>query len=435
MENKKYGEFDLKHKLLKGHNPLLSHSGVNAERLASRFHELAQIGLTNEKGSRRIGFSFQEFEAKELVKKWMIEAGLVVQVDGAGNVFGKLVGKDLTLPSILSGSHVDSVPNGGHFDGPLGVLAALEVVEAWKETSFQPRKSFEVVIFSDEEGSRFDNGLLGSQAMSGELNMTALKKVRDFNGEQFESVLIEAGLTLEGFTSARRDYSSIEAYIEVHIEQGKQLEKEDLPVGIVSGIAGPCWLQVTFTGESNHAGNTPMVGRQDALVAASKFIERVSELPKTVSDTAVATVGKLQVFPNGSNVIPGKVILTVDIRDIDLNSRDTLVEKIVAVGNQVENENAATFEYEELLRIAPVLVDESLKKKAEKACIDTDIRPFYLPSGAAHDAMVLGKHIPMSMLFVRSLDGISHNPREFSSLDDCVYSVHVLKKMIEQLNK
>ncbi|KHF38965.1 Zn-dependent hydrolase [Halalkalibacter okhensis] len=428
------GNFDLKRKLLEGHNLLLSHSGVNAKRLASRLDEVAQIGLTDDNGSKRIGFSVEEKQAKDLVKKWMEEAGLEVTEDGAGNVFGKLLGTEPTLPSILSGSHVDSVPNGGHFDGPLGVLAALEVVEAWKETNFKPRKSFEVVIFSDEEGSRFDNGLLGSQAMAGELDMTSLRQITDFNGNQFEQVLAEAGLTLEGFSRAKRDISKIDSYIEVHIEQGKQLERENLPVGIVSGIAGPCWLQVTFTGESNHAGNTPMLGRKDALVAASTFVQRVSELPQTISETAVATVGKLQVFPNGSNVIAGKVMLTVDIRDIDLECRDRLIDKILVLGNQVQIDCEVTFEYEELLRIAPVQVDDTLIQAAENACIKSDIKPFYLPSGAAHDAMVIGKHVPMAMLFVRSLDGISHNPREFSFLDDCVYSVHVLKNMIEQLN-
>jgi allantoate deiminase len=420
-------------KLLEDYNHSYDHSGVNGERIAGRLAELSEIGLTNKGGSKRFGFSAEERQAKELVKKWMKEAGLKVSEDGAGNVFGRFEGKQ-EKPVIMSGSHVDSVPNGGHFDGPLGVLAALEVAEAWKEVGFQPNKSYEVVIFTDEEGSRFNGGLIGSQAMTGDIDLEKQKQLKDFNGQTFVDVIAGDGLNVEGFTEAKRDLSDIDAYVEVHIEQGKRLEKENLPVGIVTGIAGPCWLNVTFTGLAGHAGNTPMDDRQDALTAASEFVLKVKELAPTVSSTAVATVGKLEVYPNGVNVIPGEVRMTADIRDIHSETRDQLVNLIVKAAKDIASKNNIKSDVVETYRIPPVPVSKEMQQKAGLAVNKAlGIDPYFLPSGAGHDAMVVGRHVPMAMLFTQSKDGISHNPKEWSSLNDCVQTVHVLKIFLEQL--
>lgn len=420
-------------KLLEDYNHSYDHSGVKGERVAWRLAELSQIGLTSERGSKRFGFSTEERQAKELVKKWMKEAGLKVSEDGAGSVFGRFEGKQ-EKPVIMSGSHVDSVPNGGHFDGPLGILAALEVAEAWKETGYQPNKSYEVVIFSDEEGSRFNGGLIGSRAMTGEINLEEMRKLKDFNGKTFEEVIAGDGLKPEGFLEAKRDLSDVDAYVEVHIEQGKRLEKENLPVGIVTGIAGPCWLNVTFTGLAGHAGNTPMTDRHDALTAASEFVLKVQELPPTVSATAVATVGKMEVHPNGVNVIPGEVRLTVDIRDIQSETRDQLADLIVNAAKDIASKNNIEADVVETYRITPVPVSKEMQEKAGMAVKNTlGVEPYYLPSGAGHDAMVVGRHVPMAMLFTQSKDGVSHNPKEWSSLNDCVQTIHVLKNFIEQL--
>lgn len=420
-------------KLLEDYNHSLDHSGVKGERVARRLAELSEIGLTNERGAKRFGFSAEERQAKELVKKWMKEAGLKVSEDGAGNVFGRFEGKQ-EKPVIMSGSHVDSVPNGGHFDGPLGVLAALEVAEAWKETGYQPNKSYEVVIFSDEEGARFNGGLIGSRAMTGEIKLEEQTKLKDFDGKTFEEVVAGDGLKAEDLIKAKRDLSNIAAYVEVHIEQGKRLEKENLPVGIVTGIAGPCWLNVTFTGQAGHAGNTPMTDRQDALTAASEFVLKVKELPPTVSATAVATVGKLEVHPNGVNVIPGEVRLTVDIRDIQAETHDQLVNLIVNAAKDIASKNNIESDVVETYRITPVPVSKEMQEKAGMAVKNTlGVEPYYLPSGAGHDAMVVGRHVPMAMLFTQSKDGVSHNPKEWSSLNDCVQTIHVLKNFIEQL--
>jgi allantoate deiminase len=420
-------------RLLKDYNFSNNYAGIDGERVAKRLAELSEIGMTEDGGSRRISFSTEEKEAKQLVKKWMKEAGLIVTEDGAGNVFGRLEGKQ-NQPAILSGSHVDSVPNGGHFDGPLGVLAALEVAAAWRETNYQPDKPYEVVIFTDEEGARFNGGLTGSRAMTGEMNLEEQKKLTDFNGDSFEKVVSSHGLKVEGFAEAKRDLSNIEAFVEVHIEQGKRLEKNNIPVGIVTGIAGPCWLNVTFRGEAGHAGNTPMNDRRDALLAASEFVGKIKDFPQHVSSSAVATVGKLDVYPNGVNVIPGEVRLTVDIRDIHEKTRDQVVELVVAEAKEIAQKSNIEVTMKESLKVAPVPVSEEMQEKAGIAVKETlGIEPYFLPSGAGHDAMVLGRHVPMAMLFTQSKDGISHNPSEWSSLNDCIQTIHVLKAFLEQL--
>lgn len=417
--------------LMKAYDHKLSHSGVDGERMARRLHELSLIAFTEIGGVERPGFSDGEKAAKALVKKWMEQAGLSVTEDGAGNVIGRLEGKSSDAKAIASGSHVDSVPNGGNFDGPLGVLSALEVAEAWKDTGFTPEKPYEVIIFSDEEGARFKSGLSGSRAMIGDFTDEEFAKLRDFNGETFEQVLTHYGSSLARFKEAKRDIGELELFVEIHIEQGKKLEKADQPVGIVSGIAGPSWVEMTFTGQAGHAGNTPMIGRRDPLVAAAQFASRVPDFPAQVSDTAVATIGKFDVSPNGINVIPEQVVLHVDIRDIYEDTRDALVERISLEAKTVAEQRGVEVAIKQNTRIQPVPINEQLQAELAASLSKFGIKPIYLASGAAHDTMVLGRHIPAAMLFVRSKDGISHHPKEWSSLNDCVMGVHVLKDFIE----
>ena len=420
--------------LMRDYNISLDHSGISGERIASRLFELSQIGFVQIGGVKRPGFSTEEKAAKQLVKKWMAEAGLAVHEDGAGNIIARLKGK-IQGPAIASGSHVDSVPNGGNFDGPLGVLSALEVAESWKETGYIPEKPYEVIVFSDEEGSRFNSGLTGSQAMAGAITEQEMDQLRDYNGETLEQVLMHYGSTLDAFKSAKRDLSELELFVEVHIEQGKKLEKADQPVGIVNGIAGPAWLEVEFIGEAGHAGNTPMIGRKDSLVTAAEFLQSIPEFPKAVSDTAVATVGKLDVFPNGANVIPEKVKMLVDIRDIIEETRDQLIDLLIEQAEKVAAKNDIQLNVKLNTRIQPVPIAEELQKHLAASLEKFGISPTYIPSGAGHDAMNLGRYIPVAMLFVRSKDGISHNPKEWSSLNDCVTGVHVLKDFIEDAMK
>ncbi|API88662.1 allantoate amidohydrolase [Marinilactibacillus sp. 15R] len=420
-------------KLLESYNDQFSVNGISGERLAERLSILANIGLTEDNGSRRPGFSTLEREAKDRVIEWMQEAGLAVSEDGAGNIFGRLEGKDSKKAAIMSGSHVDTVPNGGHFDGTIGVLSALEVAQAWKDTGYVPEKPYEVVIFTDEEGSRFNGGLTGSEAMVGDTDMEKTLLRKDYDDRLFEEVIQDVGLTAQVYSETGRDLDEIETFVEVHIEQGKKLEKAGLPCGIVTGIAGPYWLKVTFEGLAGHAGNTPMDDRKDALVAASEFIQKISTLPRTINDTAVATVGNIQVKPNGTNVIPGEVILFVDIRDIRFDSRTELVEKIVKTGEKIQEHTGVKFMHQNVHDVAPVPISEKRQERLAQSMTRLGIEPYYLSSGAGHDAMIVGRHIPSAMLFVKSKDGISHNPKEWSDLSDCIQTIQVLKDYIEKL--
>lgn len=423
----------LKERLLENYSGELDHSGVSGERVASRLSLLSEIGATADGGSCRIGFSTEERQAKELVKSWMREAGLKVREDAAGNVIAVFAGSHPNEPVVLSGSHLDSVPNGGHFDGPLGVLCALEVAEAWKESGYQPHRSYEMIIFSDEEGARFNGGLTGSQAFTGELELQQQLKLKDGEGKPFEQVVREYGLAADRFLDAQRDLTEIAAFIEVHIEQGKVLENKDVPVGVVTGIAGPKWIKFSFKGSADHAGNTPMNDRKDALVASSWFVYELSGIPKEVSPTAVATAGKVEVFPNGINVIPGQADVYVDMRDISEASVTTLSEKIIQKAQEAAQLHGMAVEYNETLNVAPVPIQTEMQHLLLRAVEEMKLTPVLLPSGAAHDTMVLARYVPAAMLFVRSQEGISHHPDEWTTLDDCVQAVHVLKKAIESL--
>ncbi|WP_187373140.1 allantoate amidohydrolase [Bacillus rubiinfantis] len=417
---------------MENYNQELSHSGVNGERLAARLDELSKIGKLDSGGVNRPGYSLEEKQAKEMVIGWMKEAGLAVSIDGAGNVFGELNGCKQGR-AVGSGSHLDSVPNGGNFDGPLGVLAALEVVEAWKEQNYVPAKPFVMAIFSDEEGSRFKSGLTGSRAFMGQITKEELDSLVDEDGKTFAEVITAFGSSVEQYLHAASQKGKIGTFVEVHIEQGKVLERAGEPVGIVSGIAGPAWVELTFIGEAGHAGNTPMMGRKDPLVAAGMFIQAIEKLPEQVSGTAVATVGKINVVPNGVNVIPGRVDLVVDIRDIYEPARDQLVDLIIEKAKNISTGRQIEVEIKINTRIKPVPIAEDFQNRISKAFSKYDIKPNFIPSGAGHDSMILGTEIPVAMLFVRSKDGISHNPREWTSLNDCVYAVHVLKEVLEDL--
>lgn len=415
-------------KLLKDYNTELSSDGIDGKRLAERFDAISKIGTVPEGGVSRKGFSPEERQAKNLVISWMKDAGLTVTEDAAGNVFGRLKGNDDTS-SIASGSHVDTVPSGGNFDGVLGVLAALEVAEAWKASSYTPEKSYEVVIFSDEEGARFSSGVFGSRAYMRLVDDQLISILRDSDGSDLSTVLKAYGSSLEAFKNIeKRDWNF---FTEAHIEQGKLLEKNNLPVGIVSGIAGQAWLEVEFKGLAGHAGNTPMNDRQDALVAAGRFVSELEKLPPKVSDTAVATVGKLTVTPNGANVIPESVKMIVDIRDIHEDTRNQLIELVKEQAETIAEDRNIGVTASVTSRVKPIPIDDTYKNELQDILTDMSIEPMELPSGAGHDSMNIGLELPVAMIFARSKDGISHNPKEWTSLDDCVTTVHVLKTLLE----
>ncbi|MFS0891517.1 Zn-dependent hydrolase [Peribacillus frigoritolerans] len=399
---------------------------INSKRLLGHLAELSEIGKNGATGGiTRFSYTDVEQKAVDLVTE-LRQAGLAVTVDEVGNVIGSTPG---TGPAIVVGSHIDTVPEGGKFDGALGVLSAIEIAQTLNEQQVEQTKLLKVVAFKDEEGSRFGFGMIGSRAIAGTLKESHLN-VLDNDGISIAKAMQKSGFNPKTIADAKQE--NMDVYVEMHIEQGKVLEKANLPVGIVSGIAGPLWLEITLEGISEHAGATPMNIRKDALMGASECLIEIETLMQSES-TAVATVGKLNVYPNGTNVIPGKVVFTIDIRDIDEEHRNGLEKQIISIIKQVSQKRDLQWNIRELQRVKPVKADPALQQMLSDKIKEVGIEPLKLISGAGHDAMQFGDRCPITMLFVRSKDGISHNPLEYSSEEDITIATEVFYKFIYDL--
>ena len=397
---------------------------IDRERLWNRLAEMSAIGAQEGGGVTRRSFTGEERAAKDLVISYMEEAKLFVYEDAIGNLFGRLEGSDPEGLPVLVGSHLDSVVNGGNFDGPLGVLAGVEVLQTMRDLRQVSRHPIEVVAFTDEEGARFGFGMLGSRALAGTLTAEDLQRT-DENGVSIAEAMREYGLDPERLREAARSAGSARAYVEVHIEQGSVLENERLPVGVASGLTGSVRLQFTLHGEARHAGTTPMSLRRDALAAAAEAISLVeSEAAET--GTTVGTVGQLELKPGGINVIPGWVSFSLDLRDMDRERRDRVEERILRGVEGICKKRKIEFRIKTLQRNDPVLCSQLVQSAARRACEKLGLRSCSLPSGAGHDGMQLAGLCPMGMILVRSQDGISHSPDEYSSKEDCADSARVL---------
>jgi allantoate deiminase len=361
----------------------------------------------------------------------MREADLEVHEDTAGNLIGRREGNDPEASVVLTGSHIDSVPNGGDFDGPLGLLAAVEALQVMEEQSIETERPIEVVAFTDEEGARFGFGMIGSRATAGTLTPEDLDR-EDEDGVSIADAMRNSGLDPERIGEAARPKGSVYAYVELHIEQGRILENEGLPVGLVSGIAGPVWIRFTLEGETAHAGTTPMKLRRDALAAAAAIMGTI-ETEAASTGTTVGTVGQLELSPGGINIIPGRVSLALDLRDIDQRVRDGVEARILDKAGRICKERSIELETRTLQRLPPVPCSEVVRAAARGACKALAYEPFELASGAGHDGMQLVDLCPVGMIFVRSKNGLSHNPDEYSSKGDCAAGADVLYQTLLKL--
>jgi allantoate deiminase len=404
---------------------------IQEERLWQRLMELGEIGRQPMGGITRLSFTKEERAAKEKVAAYMKEAGLFVYEDAAGNLIGRKEGTDKDAPVVLVGSHLDSVYNGGMFDGPLGVLAAVEVVQTMNENGVETKHPIEVVAFTDEEGARFRFGMIGSRAMAGALSADELN-YQDANGVSVAEAMQEAGLNPHHIGKAARKPGSVKAYVELHIEQGRVLEEANLPVGIVTGIAGLVWVKFTVEGKAEHAGATPMPLRRDPLVAAAQIIEVIEQEAKETG-TTVGTVGQLHVFPGGINIIPERVEFVLDLRDLDAAVRDNVLQSINEQAQKIGKERNVKVTTELLQEMPPVLCSELVQNAAKEACQKLGLDVFSLPSGASHDGVQLVGLCPIGMIFVRSQDGVSHSPDEWSTKEDCAAGANVLYHTVLRL--
>jgi N-carbamoyl-L-amino-acid hydrolase len=410
---------------------------VNAARLRQTLEKLSEFGRpaggTFADGVTRLGFSEADLAAREYVSGLMREAGLDVRVDPAGNLFGRRAGS-ANLPVILFGSHIDSVPRGGHFDGNVGSLGAIEVIRAMNEHGVRTRHPLEVVVWTNEEGHHFGKGLFGSSAAAGLLAPEVLER-RDEQGLSVADWLRRYGQDPARFLEARLPPGYFAAYLELHIEQGGVLEREKTPIGVVEGIVGIHWYTCQARGFANHAGTTPMDQRRDALAAAAKAVLAVREEVRREAGRQVGTVGYLKVEPGARNIIPGQVEFPVELRDLDAEKIERIWTRIQQRFQQIEREEGVQIQCELLSRDRPALTDPYIRQQIRQAADSAGLAFLDLPSGAGHDAQQMARLGPIGMIFVPSRGGISHSPLEFSDWEDIARGAEVLYRTILLLDR
>ncbi len=403
---------------------------VNQDRLENRIFELAKFGLQENEETERVAFSDADVAAQKWVINTMTLLGMEVHIDFAGNIIGKREGKNPSLKPISFGSHIDRVPNGGNYDGCVGSMAALEVVEVLNENEITTEHPLEVIIFSNEEG-----GVMGSRAMAGHLGKSALE-VRNSTAYTMGEGIMRLGGDTTRIAEVARKKGDMAAFLELHIEQGGILEKEKLNIGIVEGIVGLKWWDVEFTGFANHAGTTPMNARQDALLAAAKFIVAVNEVANSFDGAQVGTVGRIKAEPGAPNVIPGKVVTSLEVRDLSADVIKKVYQAIKTKGEEIAAASNVQIEFRPLDTTAdPAMMTATIQKEIGQAAKILELSTKRMPSGAGHDAQDMALIVPTGMIFIPSKGGISHSPKEFSSPKDMANGANVLLRTILALDK
>jgi N-carbamoyl-L-amino-acid hydrolase len=402
---------------------------VNSQRLGQRIVALAEFGKNANGGLDRVAFSETDIQGRKFLISLMKEAGLDVRVDEAGNIIGRREGLSSKSPPIMFGSHSDTVPDGGRYDGALGVLGAIECAQVLYENDIITQHPFEVIVFTDEEG-----GLVGSRAMTGTLTPDALNVV-SHSGKTVRQGIIDLGGNPEKLDRVVRKEGDIKAFIEIHIEQGKILETKNIDIGVVEGIVGISWWDVTIEGFSNHAGTTPMDMRQDALLAASFLVIAVNRVVTSVPGSQVGTVGRIKAEPGAPNVIPGKVVMSLELRDLSGDKIQSLYETINKEAQNIAEKTGTKISFSSIDAMAiPAPTDTRIRKYIDKSAKELGLTTLFMPSGAGHDAQDMAKIAPTGMIFIPSVGGISHSPKEFSRPDDITNGVNVLLHTILKID-
>lgn len=403
---------------------------ADPERIQKRIDELSQFGRNPEGGVSRVAFSEADIQGRKYVLGLMREAGLEVEVDAAGNLVGKRPGSDPSLKPIVFGSHIDSVPHGGNYDGDVGSLGAIEVAQVLHENGVTTRHPLEVVVFTDEEG-----GLVGSRAWIGDLTEATLGIV-SHSGKTIRDGLVAIGGDPQRLDAVVRKKGDIAAFIEMHIEQGAFLHDEGIDIGVVEGIVGINWWDVVIEGIANHAGTTPMNKRTDALLAAAEYVLAVNEVVTEVAGRQVGTVGKISAEPGAHNVIPGRVLTSLEIRDLDADKTQMLYQRILERVKKIEESSGTVFTFTALDATAvPAPTDERMRDIIQQAADGLGLSTMRLPSAAGHDAQDMVVIAPTGMIFVPSRGGISHSPEEFTSKKDMANGANVLLHTVLSLDR
>ena len=406
---------------------------VDGDRLTREIEELAQISDAEAPAVTRIVFTPTDLKARAWLVARCKEAGLAVRQDSIGNIFARWAGTDANAPAVGTGSHIDAIPNAGKFDGVVGVLGGLEAIRSLRRSGFRPKHSIELLVFTSEEPTRFGIGCLGSRLLSGSLSPDAARKLIDKDGVSLEEVRKKAGLTGE-LEEVRLQLGYYKAFVEMHIEQGPLLERQGIPLGIVTRIAAPASLRISIEGAGGHAGGVLMPDRRDALCAAAELILAIENAARTSGaiDT-VATVGICEVFPGAVNSIPSRVQLSVDIRDTSLERRDALRRKVQAASAAIAEKRQIPIQETLLNADAPAECAPAITEVLSQAC--TKHGQSFLPivSRAYHDSLFMSRTAPVAMLFIPCRNGYSHRPDEFASPEDIACGVTILAETLAGL--
>lgn len=403
---------------------------VNEQRIESRILELAKYGKDENGRGYRVAFTKGDIASRAWFIGLMKKAGLEVNIDFAGNIIGKRKGKNPLLKPIAFGSHLDMVPDGGNYDGCVGAVGSLEIIEILNENNITTTHPLELIIFSNEEG-----GTIGSMAMAGHLTAEGLQQ-KSQSGLTMAEGIKAIGGNPDSLQYSIRKKGDIKSFIELHIEQGGILEKENVQIGVVEGIVGIVHWEVTIDGFANHAGTTPMNMRQDALLAASKFIIAVNEVTRSVQGNQVGTIGKIAAMPGAYNVIPGRVVLGLEIRDLSAQKIEQLFVQMEKRAATIATGTKTTISFIRQANASkPALTDKRLQQKIDASAKALGFTTRFMQSGAGHDAQEIALIAPVAMIFVPSKAGISHSPKEFTQAVDMANGANVLLQTILKVDK
>lgn len=408
---------------------------IDAKRFERNFNAISEFGALKGGGLTRLAFSKEDLEARKFLINLIEKNGFKLKIDNVGNIFAIYDdGCEADAKPVCVGSHIDSVPNGGFYDGTLGVMAGLEALSSIKEAGIKLKRPLWLINFSCEESSRFKTATIGSKIISGKLSQQRLHELKDEDGISLFEAMSAAGFKPQNLDEAILKENSLHAYLELHIEQGPVLERSAISVGVVSGIAAPIRFEITIQGKADHSGATPMNMRSDALLAASHIIIAANKFAKN-KKTAVATVGYVHAKPGVLNVVPGEARLGVDLRDIDKASLAELNLELRNFVGELSRELKFSYEIRELSSDEPVKLSEHAINLLEDEARKLGVKTLTLPSGAGHDAMNLTKLASsVGMLFIPCVDGISHNVKEAINFDDAVFATKILTNALIRLS-
>ncbi|MDQ0919081.1 allantoate deiminase [Paenibacillus sp. V4I5] len=403
-----------------------------AEQMLEVLEWLSSYGADPDGGVTRLLYTEPWLQAQQALTRKMHKLGLEAGFDAVGNVFGKLQGSNLALKSVLTGSHIDTVKNGGKYDGAYGVVASMMALGYLKSVYGTPKRTLEVVSFCEEEGSRFPPAYWGSGHVTGVKSLTGASGIADLEGVTLLGAMQQAGFDTASVGEHPAKREDIGAYIEIHIEQGSVLEYKQKQIGVVTAIVGQIRLTVVVTGTSNHAGTTPMTMRKDALAGASEMVALTERMALDQGEPLVATVGRLEVKRGTSNVVPGEVEFTLDIRHTDEWKMDAFRARLLAEFEVIAKRRDLQIDTTLNLHASPVAMHEGISAEIEAACDTHRFESMRLPSGAGHDAQLFGSICPTAMIFVPSRAGISHSPDEFTEPAELVAGFQVLVHVLYQ---